>query len=236
MKVILLLHLFWLTGCATKYIIPGNRFITPETQGGAFRGQVEFQQTSANQLTIDTSNGGVEDGVTYEDVPKSGFLLSNSFFNQFDLFWAHTVSGTSMLGGKFQFIGSPRTANGAGHKMAVAVAIGGNEHETDDKSVEFELSGREIYLLYGYRFSPNVFPYLALSQSSYTFEGEIHSNNSLNGLDPKIDTAIRALNGGVELSMEAFFLKFETTYQQLTTSETKDKSRFIFGYSMGLSW
>lgn len=236
MRHFLLLCLYLLAGCATKYIVPGNRFITPETQGGAFRGQFEFQQTSASQLTVDTANGTVDDGVLYADVSRAGFLYSNSFFEQFDLFWSHTGSANSMLGGKLQIMGGSRTSNTAGQKLALALAFGANEHETEDESVEFELSGREFLVLYGYRINESVFPYTSLSYATYEFDGTIQASGPLNGLRPKYTTTSTALNGGVEFSIDAFMAKFEATYQQLVTSDTKDRSAFKFGYAIGFSW
>lgn len=237
MRFLLLLCLIFLVSCATKYIVPGNRFITPETQGGGFRGQLELQQTSGNQLSIDTTNGSVKDGVVYQDVSRMGFLYSNSLFDPFDLYWTHIGSGNSMLGGKFQFIGGSRTSNSTGHKMSIAASIGGNEHETDNKKVEFELTGQEFLLLYGYRINTNVLFYSSLSHAKYNFDGKIKSNDpSLNGARPDIDTKINSLSGGGEFSWEWAFLKLEMTYQQLATSQTKDKDRFVFGYSVGVSW
>ena len=237
MKLLILFILLFLVSCATKYIVPGNRFITPESQGGAFRGQVELQQTSGNQLAIDTSNNSIDDGVVYSDISRMGFLYSNSIFDPFDLYWTHIGSGNSMLGGKFQFIGGSRSSNSTGHKMSIAASIGGNEHESNDKKVEFELTGQEFLLLYGFRFSPNVLLYSSLSHAKYNFDAKIRSSSpSLNGARPNIDTKINSLSGGGELSYEAFFVKLEMTYQQLATTDTKDKSRFIFGYSLGMSW
>lgn len=237
MKLLLLLSLLFLVSCATKYIVPGNRFITPETQGGAFRGQFEFQITSANQMTIDTSNGDVQNGVLYEDIPRVGYLLSNSFFDSFDLFWSHVGSANSMIGAKVQILGSPRSSPGAGHKLAIAAAVGGNEHETDDEAVEFELGGQEFMLLYGYRINVNILPYINLSRAKYNFEGVIRTSDPvLNGLTPKFETTVLSLSGGVELTYESFFAKLEGTYQQLETTDTKEKNRFILGYSLGLNW
>lgn len=237
MKPIYLLCLFLISSCATKYLIPGNRFITPESQGGAFKGQFEFQQVGATQLTVNTSEGSVDNGVLYSETARSGFLFSNSLFNQFDLVWSHTGGANSMLGGKFQFLGAPRSGKGSGHKASLGILFGGNEHETDDEAVEFELTGREYLLLYGYRLSENVFPYASFSYASYSFSGKIRSRDpDLNGLEPEFVTMSRALSGGVELSFEAFFAKLEATYQQLQTDDTKDKDRFIIGYSLGFSW
>lgn len=200
------------------------------------RGQVEFQQAGANLLTINTDAGTVDDGVKYTDVTRTGFLISNSIFNQFDFVWSHTGGGNSMLGGKFQFLGATRSEKGAGHKASFAVLFGGNEHETDDESIEFELSGREYLLLYGYRISENIFPYTSFSYATYSFNGTIKSSDALNGLEPNLETTARTLTGGTEFSFESLFAKLEISYQQLETTDTKEKNHFIFGYSFGISW
>lgn len=212
--------------------------MTPESQGGALRGQFEFQQTSANQLTADLSNGSIEDGVNYKVIARSGFLYSTSLFDQFDLFWSHTGSGNSLLGAKFQFLGASRTGNGAGHKMAFSAAFGANDYETQGStSVEFTLGGKEYQLLYGYRFGEMVLAYSNLSYSTYNFAGTVKSSDStINGLKPEYATTIMALYGGLEIDLGAFFGKLECGYQQLQTTDTKDETHFIYGYSVGVSW
>lgn len=237
MRPSLILCLLLVASCATKYIIPGNRFISPESQGGALRGQIEFQQTSANQLAVDLSNGSIDDGVIYSDVIRSGFLVSNSFFDRFDLLWSHTGAANSMIGGKLQFAGGSRSSKSAGHKASLGVLFGGNEHETDDASVEFELTGREYLLLYGYRISENILPYASFSYSTYAFSGVVNSSDPIiDGLKPEFVTTGQSLSGGFELSFDAFFAKLEATYQQLKTDSTKDRTRFMFGYSLGFQW
>lgn len=236
MKLLLFLSLYLLGGCATKYIVPGNRFITPETQGGAFKGAIEFQQAGATQLTVDTSQGSVEDGVNYAETTRSGFQFNNSIFESFDFVWAHTGSANSMLGAKLQVMGASRDANGAGHKLSIAALFGGNEHETDDESVEFELGGKEFLIIYGYRINESILPYLGISLASYDFVGKINASGPLNGAEPKLTTSAKGLNLGTEFSMNAFFAKVEATYQTLATTDTKDKDRFMFGYSVGFSW
>lgn len=228
--------LFFLTSCATKYLIPGNRFITPEAQGNAFHGQLELQQAKATNVTLDTRNGSVDDGVLYEDVTRTGFLISNSVFNQIDVLWSHTGGGNSLLGGKFQFLGDPRISKSAGHKASLAALFGGNEHETEDEDVEFELTGREYLVLYGYRINETIFPYLSFSMASFSFLGKINSNNSLNGLEPEYITDSKAVNGGVEVNFNTIFVKLEATYQKLSTDHTRDQDRFLIGYSLGMSW
>jgi hypothetical protein len=237
MKLINLLLLLFIFGCATKYIIPGNRFITPETQGEGLKGSIEFQQTEASQLTIDTTNGSVKDGVKYSNIKRSGFQFSQAFIESFDFIWAHTGSANSMFGGKFQVLGASRGSNGSGHKLSIAALIGNNEHETDDGSIKFELGGKEFLIIYGYRVNESFLPYLAFSQATYNFTGKVSSSDPvLNGLEPNLATRSYGLNLGTEFSMNPFFAKLEGTYQKLKTSDTKDKDCLVFGYSLGLSW
>jgi hypothetical protein len=238
MRLILFLFMLFQIGCATKYILPGNRFMTPESQGGALRGQFEFQQTTANQLTADLSNGSIEEGVTTAVIPRAGFLYSTSLLDQFDFFWTHTGGGNSLFGGKYQFLGASRTGNGTGHKMAISAAIGANQHKIEGPTtVEFELGGREFQFLYGYRFSEMILAYTNLSYASYNFAGEVTSSDStINGLEPKYETRIVGLYGGLEMIFGMFFGKLECGYQQLQTTDTKDESHFIYGYSVGVNW
>jgi hypothetical protein len=236
-KILFSFCLILLSSCATKYIVPGNRFLTPESQGGTFHGQAEFQQTTGSQLTIQTSNGTVDEGVFYSDSKSSGFLASESIFNNFDVVWSHIASGNSMLGGKFQIIGGSRIEKQTGHKASLGILFGGNEHETDNMSVEFQLSGREYLFLYGYRISENVFPYAGLSLASYNFSGVVSTDDPItNGLRPNMVTDIHSLSGGVEFSLDSLFAKLEASYQQLMTTDTKMRSLFVVGYSVGYAW
>jgi hypothetical protein len=238
MRILLLIFLGIFGGCATKYIIPGNRFLTPESQGGNFRSQFEFQQTSANQLTSDMTNASIEDGVTQQVVGRSGFLFATSLYEAMDFFWSHTGGANSLFGAKFQLLGASKAANGTGHKLALAASLGGNEHETDGTdSVEFELTGREFNLLYGYRFSENILAYSNLSYATYNFLGKINSSDSaINGLEPEYETKALGVYGGAQLDFGAFFAKAECGYQQLETTYTSKISNFLFGYSLGFSW
>lgn len=231
---VLLLSLF-LYSCATRYVLPGNRFMTPETNGSFLRGQVELQQTNANQLRAKTSQGTTDQGVAYSDLARTSYLVSTSFFEQMDLFWAHTGAANSLAGIKIQLIGSPRVSNGTGHKLALSAALGENEHEPEDKSIDFTLGGREFGLLYGYRFNQSLLPYSSLMYSSYNFEGDIKKGANA-GLRPRYDTQILAANLGLQIDFQVLFGKLECTYQRLTTTNTDERSRFIFGYSIGLSW
>lgn len=235
--VLQLLVLFIFSGCATKYVVPGNRFITPETQGGMFNTQMEYQQTEGTQVTINTDNGSVQDGVYYSPLRRSGFQFSSSLLEQIDFLWSHTGSSNSMLGVKVQLLGASRSSKGSGHKLGLAFLGGNNSHETDDKAVEFTLSGTEYLLLYGYRMNEFLLPYLGLSYATYDFSGSIKSSNpALNGQRPEYGTTSRSLFLGSEFSIGVLTSKLETSYQQLFTQKTSAEDRLTFGYSVGFSF
>lgn len=233
MRVFLFLILMLQVGCATKYIIAGNRFITPETHGGNLRSQIELQAATANQLTVRTDQAGVNTVATN----RTGFLFETSLFEAFDFFWAHTGGANSMVGGKFQFMGTSR-ASGTGHKMAIAGCFGGNEHEIDgDPTVEFEMTGREFLLLYGYRFSPYVMPYASFSKAVYHFNASLKSSDStINGMKPDNTTDAIGFYGGTEIDVGNFLGKLECGYQRLSTTATKNFINTFCGYSVGYHW
>ncbi len=238
MRFALLLTLLLQVGCATKYIIPGNRFITPESQGGVFRGQFEIQKASANQLSAVADESGVDNGVEIDVVDRTGFLASTSFLEPVDVIWSHTGGGNSLLGIKYQIMGASRSAKGTGEKFAITAAFGGNEHEVEgENGIEFELTAKEYTALYGYRFSEMLLSYPSMSYAKYSFSGEINSSDSvIDGLKPKYDTRSIGLNLGGEVDLGNFFGKLECSYQKLKTTDTKEIAQFIFGYSAGYSW
>lgn len=238
MRWFLLCLLFLQVGCATKYILPANRFMTPESQGGAFRSSLELQQGTGNQLTGDLSGGSAKNGVTYSHLARSGFLFATSIFDQMDFFWNHVGSGNSLFGVKYQFMGASRTGNGTGHKMAVSAAFGGNKHETEGSDkVAFGLQGKEFQLLYGYRINEYILPYTNFTYGSYSFDGDVNSSDdSIDGLHLSYKTNTKTLLGGVELAVNWFMLKLECGYQQLKTTDTKDETHFFYGYSVGVTW
>lgn len=238
MKLLLLLSLFSFVGCATKYILPANRFITPESQGGILRGSFELQATKGHEAKFDTSSGSASDGVVYNKITRTGYLLQNSIADQFDLYWSHTGGSTSLFGGKFQFLGASRSGKGTGHKMAAAFGFGGNEHDPEDKVIKtFAMKAQEFLLLYGFRFSENVMPYTSLSYTKYDMDVEMGSGaGSASGQEVKSQSKMKGLSGGVEVSYAAWLSKLEYTAQMISTDRTKDKTVYVLGYSVGYSW
>ena len=225
-----------LSSCASKFILPSNRIMSPETQGLLFNGQLELSQPSTNQLIINTSRGSVEEGVLYYEYVPSGFHLTTGFTERIDFVWSHVGTGNSLVGGKFQLLGEPKLAKAAGHKAAIVFLTGANSYETGDSTIEFDLSGREFMFLYGFRLNEFLFPYVNLSYANYKFEGVLNTRDSLNGLRPNISSRLITFIGGAELNYDKIILRFEGGAQKISSDKTKDFLKYFFGYSLGYSW
>jgi hypothetical protein len=103
--------------------------------------------------------------------------------------------------------------------------------------VEFTLGGTEYLAIYGYRLNESVLFYSSFSYADYLFKGKITSSNAtLNGQRPNLNTRIRALYAGMELTYQAVFLKVESGYQELVTTDTEDFAHTITGVSVGYAW
>lgn len=240
MRVLTLLYLIILSGCATKYVVPGNRFMTPESQGGVFRGQFELQSTSGQVAKLKTDNERVGQGVEYERIPRTGYQFSTSFFDPFDFVWAHTASSTSMVGGKLQLLGTSRTGNATGHKFSVAYLAGGNRHSTRSKSVQLRADSHEFLLIYGYRISDLLLTYFSFSRANYTYKIQLgppaYPTPPLAGAIDEVKSIVDSLNLGGELNYQIFFAKAECSYQKIDSTETPVKNALTFGFAGGLSW
>lgn len=208
--------------------------MTPETQGGYLKGQVEIQQTTANLVKVKTAYGTVTDGVSYNNSSRTGYLLSASLLEMLDFYWSHTGSANSLLGAKVQLYGAAR--GGTGHKVAAAAAFGGNDHEMDS-GTKFNLSAQELSLIYGYRIAPYAMPYANFSHARFSYESKIKAPGSaVNGKEPSYETTVNSLNTGVEFGLGSIVSKLECSYQKLNSDRTKDRTRLVFGYSIGFAW
>jgi hypothetical protein len=235
----LLVFMFLFVGCATKFILPGNRFMTPETQGGIFKVQADYQLTQGNQLLVKpTSSLAIDEGVNNSQIYRSAYFLGTSLFQSFDLYWSHIGAGNSLFGLKWQILGTSREAKGAGHKLALSYAFGGNQHEEDTlPGVKFNLSGQELMLLYGYRISDWFLPYSSLTYSIYDLEGTVRSSSmALNGRKLDYQSTLMGAYVGAEFLLMSLVLKIEYGYQQLAVSKSPEFTQAVYGYSIGYIW
>lgn len=235
----ILLLLFICTSCATKYVIPGNRFISPESVGGVLKIQTEIQQNSSKVASIDVSGGRTDNKLTYNDKIRTGYFFGASIFEQMDFLWYQTASSVAFMGARIQFVGGSKASKTAGHKLSLTAALGGNEHEIDgsDPKIKFKMNGQDYSLIHGYRFTENIMIYESLSQTNINFDGKIKSRDFLfNGLEVGYKTTLYGLFVGGEFSYNSFMAKLECGYQIIKSTHTPDKEGVMFGYAVGYNF
>lgn len=230
--ILVLISLLFVSSCATRYILPANRFLGPEVQGGGFKTSIELQKSTAHNAKLKADNNGIT-GVKYEEISRMGYLLSTGLFDSFDIIWSHIGSGNSLVGGKYQFLGGDRT--GTGTKLSVAYLVGGNEHESDKKDLEFTLNAQEFWGLYGLRINSFFMPYASLGYGKYNYKAHI-KKGFFRGERPKIKSDIYFMMVGGEFNYEGFIFKLETGFQVLESSKTKDEWAYRTGFSLGYGW
>lgn len=225
-----LLALLFLSGCADKYLVPGNRFITPESQGGFLHSQFEVQNTSGTQYSLISTNGVIDRNLSASTISRTGYMFSTALLEKLDFFWSHTGGSVSLLNLKYQFIGGSRSSKATGHKLAATAGMGGNDNKVDN--IDLSLKGQELSLIYGYRFVDWFMMYTSLFNSTYTFSATVPGTTGSGSFVSKV----WGLYGGTEISFGSFFGKAEVGYQKISTGVTHDQTNILAGYSFGLSW
>ena len=231
--LILLITSLILSGCATRFILPSQRFLSPEAQGGGLKSSIEMTKTTAHLGKLKGNVDGIK-GVSYEDISRIAYQFNTGLFDQFDLVWSHIGSGNSLIGGKFQFMGGAKGA-GDGHKFSMAYLVGGNRHESDKKDIEFKLNAQEYWAIYGYRMNPFFMPYLSVGLGQYKYNAHI-KKGYYNGERPKIKSDVYMTSIGAELNYQSIFFRLESGFQLIESSKTNDLWAFRTGFGMGFSW
>lgn len=229
----LLITLLLLSGCATRFILPSQRFLSPEVQGGGLKSTIEIQKTTAHLARLKGGDEGIK-GLAYDEISRTAYQFSTGLFDQFDLVWSHIGSANSLIGGKYQFIGSAK-GGGEGHKLSLAYLVGGNEHESDNKDIEFRLNAQEFWGIYGYRMNPFLMPYASFGLGLYKYRGHI-KKGYYSGERPKIKSDLYMSSVGVELNYQSISLRIESGFQLIESSRTSDKWAMRTGFGLGYSW
>lgn len=232
-NLVLLSFTLLLTSCATRFILPTQRFIGPEVQGGALKTSIEVQKVTAHEAKLKGTNDGIE-GVKYDDLSRMGYQLSTGLFERLDLVWSHLGSGNSLVGGKFQLIGDGR-GSGAGTKLSIAYLVGGNEHENDDKSLDMRLNAQEFWVVGGLRINEFIMPYTSFGYGNYSYKAQI-KKGAFTGEEPRIKSSLYTLMVGAEAQFEGVIFKLETGTQLIESTKTKDKWSYRTGFSLGYGW
>lgn len=238
-SILILLVLFICTSCATKYVLPGNRFLSPESAGGSLRPQVEIQQNGSKLVTVDVTGGRNDNRLQYTDKTRTGFFFGMSLVEQLDFIWYQTASSVGFIGGRFQLYGGSKASKAVGHKLAITAAFGGNEHELDssDPKVKFTMGGQDYSIIHGYRFTENIMIFESISRTRITYDGSLKSGDpTFNGLQVGYRNILYGLFGGLEFNYNAFTAKLECGYQIIESTHTRNKEGILFGYALGYSF
>lgn len=231
--------LFISTGCATKYVIPGNRFISPESVGGVFKVQAEIQQNSSKIAAVDVSGGSTSNRLKYTDKVRTGYFFGASILEQMDFLWYQTASSVSFLGARIQLVGGSKASKATGNKLAITAALGGNQHEIDDgdPEIKFDMGGQDYSIIHGYRFSEFIMVYESLSLTNISFDGDLKSVDPLfNGLAVDYKTKLYGFFVGTEFSYGSLMAKLELGYQIIQSTHTPDRDGIRMGYAIGYNF
>lgn len=231
--LLLLITTLILSGCATRFILPSQRFLSPEVQGGGFKSSIELQKTTAHLARLKGNNDGIN-GLAYDEISRTAYQFSTGLFDQFDIIWSHIGSANSLIGGKFQFIGSAK-GGGDGHKLSFAYLVGGNRHESDKKDIEFRLNAQEYWGIYGYRLNPFFMPYFSFGLGQYKYRGHV-KKGFYAGERPRIKSDVYMSSLGLEINYQSVFFRLESGFQLIESTKTNDKWAMRTGFGLGYSW
>ncbi len=217
LKMLPLIGLLCLVGCATKLRTPLNRMVSPETVGGSMSPEFELSQQQQLNGTVDTSGSEPYD-LDFTTKQATGFYGALSLTEVLDVTWQHTASAVSLVGLKWQFLGGSLKQAGAGHSMAVMAAFGGNEHEIDgDTQIKFNTSASDFSLIHGYWFTPFWQVFETLGYSRYGISGKLSGDDSGDFSD---EAKHLTLAGGTALLFKPYRLKLEIAYTEADWSES----------------
>ncbi len=232
--VLVLTTIFLLSSCANRYMIAGNRFVSPETLGKRYSFQVGTIAGDGTNVYLDAKDGKEDNPVSYESLPRFKYMLEGGLGQKFDYYFSQTSGSLGMHNLKWQFLGNPKKSRSHGNKMALSVGYGtGKNKIDDDPDVEFSLNANDISLIHGYRWYRGILFYESLSYTKYGFSSELTSKDqTLDGLSINNSTTVIGLHGGIELAWKHISIKGELGYQKLSTSNTETKTVFNVGYGI----
>lgn len=219
------------TSCATQLRAPLNRLNSPQTVGGNLNSEFVLSSASLVEGVVDLS-GTEPYGLQLSQKQANTYAAALAIAESVDLTWSHAASAPSMVGIKWQAIGTSKQQAGAGHALAIALAFGGNQHEIKDSPrVEFEVSSTDASVIHGYWLGPNVLLFDSVSYSSHAFDGDVSGFGRFSEQGTFLTGA-----AGVGFVFRPVELKTELAYTQVDWSEAGAESYLSWGLSLGLSF
>lgn len=248
------------SACASKFYVPGNRFLSPESGGKFMRGDIKTGGVGVTSVQV-------ADDITLQNPDTAPKLEKNSagligtqlgIVNRLDLYATMPLGGPLFAGAKVQLLGdsfqdakkgnfSLSLAGGVAtgtQTQTVGVSAGANNSTSYESKTKF--SGYEALLIAGYRVSDWTLFYLSpfythidakvtLQQTSGTGVTTVNATPQGAGDMKGATLGLRLgkhffVNGEVSLT--------ETTWEQKEPVEVKaDKfSNVAVGFALGGAW
>ncbi len=248
MRLSYLLLALTLSSCTIAIKTPGNRFISPETKGKLFDGDVAISYRGYTRSNLDTS--GVSAGSKINNALKneSSQALaaqgSLGFLDNLDIYIVAPDRSPIQAGLKFQILGEPENkAKKGNHSLAVTMSYGRQTDSNDSDSDIFDVGVsadvksrvRDASVIYGYRMGDWSLVYSGISYSNYDFDGVITSSNYLNA-HFEYDTNVLGAHVGVMGMNERAFVKIEAALQKTDWTHTQDNTYGLMGLQLGTKW
>jgi hypothetical protein len=256
MKTLLILSMILLTtaGCATKFYLPGNRFITPESSGGLWKGEVKLGALGVTDVNIANDMTSTSPNLTPAMNKNSTMSLGGQLglHERLDFYLNSVMGGPNYAGVKVQLLGDAATTAKADN-FSLALVGGGAFSNTrltasnGDIQGESTLkySGWEAMVLLGYRPSDSFLLYAGPFQSVVNADVAIKrtqgGTTTVTG-EPDGNGEMRGITGGLRFGQN-FFLNLEVTAtetvwtrEQPSRLATDKFSDTAFGAAIGGAW
>jgi hypothetical protein len=257
LKFVIILNFLFLTACTSLSVqIPGNRFITPESQGTkAFQGRVDVGVHGGAEVELVDDKYSAAPSTTPTISEESGAQLSVelNLLPHIDTYYIMNYNSFNSLGLKVQVIGDNlKEAKESNFSTAIgggALLTGSAQKSSDENSVtadsDTHFSGYEYFLLLGYRTTESVLLYAGPWMTNYKLASILKRTSAgvtTTTLDTKGEGDQRSIILGLQtgkqfqLNLESAFTK--TNYKKTSpiVEKAESKSFFVWGASLSYSW
>lgn len=243
-----------LSACATKFYIPGNRFLSPESSGGFGHGDFKTGAIGVTDVQVASDMTVTSPDLTPKMNKNSSLSAGGQFglFEKFDLYLTGVMGGPNFVGVKYQLLGDPAAAAKAENlslSLAGGAAFSNSLVKSSSGDVQSEskinFSGWEALLLLGYRPMDSILLYAGPFQTVVNADVAIkrtQSNVTTVTAEPDGSGEMRGLIGGVRFGQNFFFSAelsaTETTWtrQQPTRYVTDKFTDTALGAVIGGTW
>lgn len=252
-NLVCIFFVLFFSSCSTqlKYEMNNVKFLTPETKGKLFKGDVGLGLLQTHKVVLtEALDALIFSSTTTRDVNnvENGSDLDLLFnFGILDRLDFYTVGGK--LGLKYQFLGGTQLEKTDDYKLALAIAYGNespdsesvvytNNNSARTYSTEVKVESEEVALIFGRRTTPVHLYYTTLFYDRYEYDGKLSSNQFAT-----INAKGKSSNWGMLIGYEAsnssrptLSWKIETGVVEGKLHSHSKKTSGVFGSSLSIGW